>query len=438
MSVAPATLGLDATLKEDGMDQSHGRAALMRRGEASERGGSARGPRLAKPLADDIVEVLMTARLVLGADRLPHPEHVVDHDTARAVLKAIWAAAIGAMPVEPKSACSSVGAVSSDLVGLLRAVKGLDEKVLLAQVRYRDQALHRVRDGLCMLGAARTSEELIDMASVAACDLGFDRSIVSRIEDSVWIPERTHIDGDAQWAKEVLEAGRANPQLLRPPLVETEMVRRKRAVLVDHVQDRSDVYVAISKASRSRSYCAAPVSVHGSVAGFLHADCFLQRRDVDESDRQVLSMFAEGLGQALSRTLVLDRLEALRAELDRLSKQVAAASGGLDGEVGWGGPVGTEELALAGSGGMASFRRSAPAGPILTRREVEVLQLMAAGDTNARIARRLVISEGTVKSHVKHILRKLGAANRAEAVSHWLHMAQGTAPEHRHATVARR
>jgi DNA-binding NarL/FixJ family response regulator len=58
----------------------------------------------------------------------------------------------------------------------------------------------------------------------------------------------------------------------------------------------------------------------------------------------------------------------------------------------------------------------------LTRREVEVLRLMAAGDTNGRIARRLVISEGTVKSHVKHILRKLGAANRAEAVSRWLGM----------------
>jgi DNA-binding NarL/FixJ family response regulator len=58
----------------------------------------------------------------------------------------------------------------------------------------------------------------------------------------------------------------------------------------------------------------------------------------------------------------------------------------------------------------------------LTRRELEVLRLMAAGDTNGRIARRLVISEGTVKSHVKHILRKLGAANRAEAVSRWLGM----------------
>jgi hypothetical protein len=45
---------------------------------------------------------------------------------------------------------------------------------------------------------------------------------------------------------------------------------------------------------------------------------------------------------------------------------------------------------------------------------------MGQGYTNAQIARRLVISEGTVKSHVKHILRKLDAANRAEAVAIWL------------------
>jgi DNA-binding NarL/FixJ family response regulator len=52
---------------------------------------------------------------------------------------------------------------------------------------------------------------------------------------------------------------------------------------------------------------------------------------------------------------------------------------------------------------------------------------MATGETNAGVAARLIISEGTVKSHVKHILRKLAAANRAEAVCRYLRMESGSA-----------
>jgi DNA-binding NarL/FixJ family response regulator len=57
---------------------------------------------------------------------------------------------------------------------------------------------------------------------------------------------------------------------------------------------------------------------------------------------------------------------------------------------------------------------------VLTRRELDVLAHMAEGGSNARIASQLYISESTVKAHVRHILHKLGAANRAEAVSRYL------------------
>ena len=45
---------------------------------------------------------------------------------------------------------------------------------------------------------------------------------------------------------------------------------------------------------------------------------------------------------------------------------------------------------------------------------------MGQGASNADIAAALVISEGTAKSHVKHVLRKLRASNRAQAVSTYL------------------
>jgi DNA-binding NarL/FixJ family response regulator len=59
----------------------------------------------------------------------------------------------------------------------------------------------------------------------------------------------------------------------------------------------------------------------------------------------------------------------------------------------------------------------------LTRREAEVLQLLVRGRTNRAIAKDLLISEGTVKYHVKNVLRKLHATSRADAVARFLRTA---------------
>ncbi|HEX2269031.1 MAG TPA: response regulator transcription factor [Pyrinomonadaceae bacterium] len=53
----------------------------------------------------------------------------------------------------------------------------------------------------------------------------------------------------------------------------------------------------------------------------------------------------------------------------------------------------------------------------LTEREVEVLRQVAEGNKNRDIARKLFISEETVKVHIKHIMEKLGAADRTQAVA---------------------
>ena len=61
-------------------------------------------------------------------------------------------------------------------------------------------------------------------------------------------------------------------------------------------------------------------------------------------------------------------------------------------------------------------RETAPAFPELSAREREVLDLIAAGESNAAIARRLVLSPHTVSNHISSIFAKLQVASRAEAI----------------------
>ncbi len=74
--------------------------------------------------------------------------------------------------------------------------------------------------------------------------------------------------------------------------------------------------------------------------------------------------------------------------------------------------------APAGPGGPAGTSGpGAPGADSLSTRELEVLELVAAGNTNREAAARLFISEATVKTHLLHIYEKLGVSDRAAAVA---------------------
>jgi DNA-binding NarL/FixJ family response regulator len=86
----------------------------------------------------------------------------------------------------------------------------------------------------------------------------------------------------------------------------------------------------------------------------------------------------------------------------------------------------------SGMGGGAGVRPASPAapeGPGLTRREIEILQLVADGLSNKEIGAQLSITEGTVKNHVHNALEKLQLENRIQAAAYVVRQGLGRRPE---------
>ena len=75
------------------------------------------------------------------------------------------------------------------------------------------------------------------------------------------------------------------------------------------------------------------------------------------------------------------------------------------------------ETVLASAVAARLVQRASSPGPVVTEREVEILQLLARGLANKEMAKQLFVSEATVKSHLSHIYRKLGVDTRAGAVA---------------------
>jgi DNA-binding CsgD family transcriptional regulator len=141
-------------------------------------------------------------------------------------------------------------------------------------------------------------------------------------------------------------------------------------------------------------------------------------------DGHTLALFAEAVGHVIQRVVLLERFEVLRRGVRRMTHSI----GDMVDDLGWAAVDMTRSQEGDGADDRGVPRAVAPPhhgretrlASLLTAREIEVLRLMATGETNGGIASQLVISEGTVKSHVKHILRKLHATNRAQAVSRYL------------------
>ncbi|ADB52774.1 helix-turn-helix transcriptional regulator [Conexibacter woesei] len=287
----------------------------------------------------------------------------------------------------------------------------------------RRASLQRIRTTIARL---RIMTLPAAMLTAAPRELGaaaeFARVVLSTVQDGELRAEAVWVrDGDAV-AQELLSALRANPPRLGRSVVETEVVRRRRATVVTDAATDGSVHGPTSETMRWRAYSAAPVVVRDQTIAVLQADRG-PRQELAEHDGELLWEFATGLAQAWEIASLRRTLHHEREQMRRFLAWVDARSGALSDAA-----IEFVPRALGEQGSSLRQPRLPPMpsaaedpfGGLLTRRELEVLRLVAEGRTNDEIATALVISVGTVKFHVSSILRKLRVGNRAQAVARYL------------------
>jgi DNA-binding CsgD family transcriptional regulator len=284
--------------------------------------------------------------------------------------------------------------------------------------------LLRINETMARLAHADSLAELVRQAPELLCGAGdFDRAMISRVRGSSWTPAAVHVavGADDEGNVALVAALRTLQIPLTGSLVETEVLRHRAPMLVAGTSSALHTFEGLAELFGPRPYVVAPIVIGDRVAGFLHADAFASGRELTVADRAGIQIFAAMFGLLYERAAMGQRLR------DQRQSVAAALAAGSQSEIGP--DVARLVRTQARSAGHADHDRrgASPWPPVhdgaLTSREWEILRLLASGATNGQIASALVVSDNTVKSHIKRILRKLPAANRAEAVYRYTQLA---------------
>ncbi len=273
----------------------------------------------------------------------------------------------------------------------------------------RFDGLESVADAIGRLGELGSPAGIV---ARAAQELGinsqFDRILLSEINDERLAPL-------ALWERDNEQSVLPEPLVtLHYPLVEHDLAQSRAVTAQLIATTGSRTPRPLQEHFGWDSYIVGPIIVEGKVIGLVHADAAASGRTLDEVDREIVELACDGLSEVFERASLRETLQRHRAEMQAaanwLSERLRATS--VDAQV---------ATVVTGTG------NNHVAVDSLTPREREILALMARGKTNGQIALSLAIKEGTVKYHVKNLLRKLSARSRADAVARFVR-ATGSSP----------
>jgi DNA-binding CsgD family transcriptional regulator len=362
-------------------------------------------------LANRAAELVARAKELLGSQAL---DQVDREDPARA---AELVATMTSLCVERLREHPPKAVVSQKVCELVCDLQQLALELYEHEMVSRTRRIAACETGLARLRSIVNSADLVDRACEELCrSCGFDRAVLGKVEDGQWTPWISHFE-HPETMEEWTQAWMDTVIPLDDMILETELLTERRPELV-HDTTGPKIHPIISE-GMSHSYVVAPVMPAGNVVGFLHADQGITGRRCETTDRDVLWAFAEGFGHIYERTVLLERLRAQREKVRATLGSVEAAMSALT-DAGLELAAQPDPLSWVAPTAVSVLTTMSANLEELTPRELEVLELMVSGAKNQKIAEQLVITPGTVKSHVKHILRKLGAVNRSQAIAQYL------------------
>jgi DNA-binding CsgD family transcriptional regulator len=312
-----------------------------------------------------------------------------------------------ALPSDPTSDRATTAEI---LVSILR----LQCELLDHDLARRLKSMSEIRQALGYLRGLPPCKMIHAAPEVLSRELAFARTLISTVRGSLWLPQHLHIEEENAdpHGRQFLEYVHDRYIQLADAPLETELVRKRCGAFAPSPMDDKRVFKELVEVSGCFGYIAAPITIQGRAIGILHADRPEPHGIVTMDHLEQLEAFAECLSVAFESAALEEKAAHQRVNVENLCGNVDELLSRSARSVLWLVPG-----AAPGPRHDAYYHRDQPSVPVLTSREREIMSHVATGATNGQIARCLVISEGTVKSHLKHIAKKLNTSSRAAAVA---------------------
>ena len=260
-----------------------------------------------------------------------------------------------------------------------------------------------VIDSIRRLKAAPSVQALERQVCTELCHtIGFSSAVLSSIAPDKFLPVTSHGT-----------RGTGKPVPRNTCVAEQDCVRFRRIVHADN--DEVPATEGFCDVLGAADYLVAPIVVEGKVIALVHMS--RARGAIADGDIDTLGLLLSVYSFVCERLLNTGRVDQLRVSIIGAAARLAEEADRIAGTA--------VSLDTDGDDGFEADTAIDAFTAALSNRERDVFARMVRGESNAEIADELVVSVETVKTHVKRILRKIGAANRLEAITLYMDAQSG-------------